>query len=293
MESGRGKRPRPAKTPTSPLSSEAAILPAIQLMLNEQSTKFENRFSVLENKILKEIKLIREQCAEVVATVEHHSIELKEMKQEMEKLKEEMAIAEKENKEELDKMETYVARENLVFLNVPVPEKVTREGGKENVEETMKEFMMNKLQFTEQEVEGIEYQRIHRVQAGTSPRPIKVRYLRYADKVSIQQRANLLKNTRMYITDDLSRRVRMERRSQVEALKAARGAGKLAYFSRAEPTKLIVDHVWIPKKDQPRFIEKLGRRVEIGKDQVVQRRGIPMVVDQGARGNDVIEAANQ
>ena len=138
----------------------------------------------------------------------------------------------------------------------------------------MRDFMITKLQFTEEEVRKIEYQRIHRVQSGvTSPKPIKVRYLRYKDKVAVQQRAKLLKGTQIYITDDLSKRVRMIRKSQMAALTTARRAGKLAFFSKVEPTKLYIDHVWLPLKDQQRFLEKYEKIEEKRKtrDQPTQR----------------------
>ena len=178
-----------------------------------------------------------------------------------------------------------------------------KEGQRENVEETLKEFMKSKLQFTEQEVAGIEYQRLHRVQTGPTPKPIKVRYLRYKDKVAVQQRAKNLKGTTMYISDDLSRRVRMERRDQLEALKAARNAGKLAFFSKTDPSKLFVDHVWLQKKDQAKFVEKLEKLEERTREalkkgaQVVRPKStnqakklppiMPMETDQGASAGNI------
>ena len=238
--------------------------------MNDEQTmklqeKFGTSFAELERNIMNEVKQIREQFAEIVNTVEYNSKDIADLKKEMKKMKEEMNTTEKEYKEELDRVETYAARENLVFLNIP--EKIQKEGERENVEKVMKEFLITKLQFTEQEVDKIEYQRIPRVRSGPAslPKPIKARYLRYKDKVEIQQKAKLLKGTKIFITDDLSKRVRSIRRSQISALKTARNAGKLAYFSRTEPTKLFIDHVWMPVKDQPRFVD------EFEKSEVTQR----------------------
>lgn len=115
--------------------------------------------------------------------------------------------------------------------------------------------MIERLKFTEERVKKIEYQRIHRVPSAQKPRPIKARFLRFADKQAIQANAKLLRGSNIFILQDLPKRIREERKAQWPALKAAREAGKLAYFSNTDPAKLYVNRVWIPRKDQARFIE--------------------------------------
>ena len=66
----------------------------------------------------------------------------------------------------------------------------------------------------------------------------------------------------MFITDDLPKRVRDYRNSQVPVLKAARRAGKLAFFSRSEPGKLFVDHIWLPCEKQQAFIKSLPKEAK-------------------------------
>lgn len=145
MASGGGKRPRPSRTPTSPVSPEVSgLIPVIQQMNDEQTMKLQQKFGTsfaeLERNIMNEVKQIREQFAEIVNTVEYNSKDIADLKKEMKKMKEEMNTTEKEYKEELDRVETYAARENLVFLNIP--EKIQKEGERENVEKVMKEFMI-------------------------------------------------------------------------------------------------------------------------------------------------------
>lgn len=75
----------------------------------------------------------------------------------------------------------------------------------------------------------------------------------------MQKNAKLLKGSDIYLADDLPKHVRELRRMQVPTLKAARSAGKLAFFGRAEPTKLFVDHVLVPIGEQKRLINKLEK----------------------------------
>ncbi|XP_071494346.1 uncharacterized protein [Diadema antillarum] len=180
--------------------------------------------------------------------------------QETEVLKEKVAGMQKEFKEkdriiheEIDRPATYVARENLVFLGIPRTSEV------ENVDERLHEFYVQKLKIPPDVARGTEHQRAHRVPAAKQLNPIKARYVKFADKVLIQKHARNLKGNgdKMFITDDLPKRVREERQSQIPALKAARSAGKLAYFSRSEPTKLYVDRVLPRKEHQESFIMEI------------------------------------
>ena len=135
---------------------------------------------------------------------------------------------------EIDRISSYICRENLVIMGIP---ELTE---KEDTEKVVKDFYQKNLKMGNDLIGEIEHQRVHRVPATTRPRPIKVRYLRYSDKVKVQQNGRQLKGTSFYIMDDLPKRVRQERSKQMPSLRAAREQGKLAFFSRAEPWKLVV-----------------------------------------------------
>ena len=56
-------------------------------------------------------------------------------------------------------------------------------------------------------------------------------------------------------------------------MKAARRAGMLAFFSRSEPNKLMIDKVWLPKPKQKEFLKSLEyRTLESGENEVENRR---------------------
>ena len=162
-----------------------------------------------------------------------------------------------ENKQELQKeierLQVYVARENLVFHGI-------KEEENENTQKVVREFLMEKMKIDEQEVDNFEFQRCHRVAGLAKPRAIKVRVLRFPDKMKIMANAVNLNGTRLAVTDDLPFSVRKARKAQLEVLKEAKKAGMQAHFSRQEPTKLYVNGKHLERKEQPKFLEKLKAR---------------------------------
>ena len=203
----------------------------------------------LEHQITVQNTRLEHRIEELVSSVSFQAKETEELTAKVKYLQEESDLKEKKLEAEIDRLSAYIARENLVFLGIP-------ESGErdENTKDILNNFLVEKLKFKEEQVTGIEYQRVHRVQAAHKPRPIKARFLRFADKLAIEKNAKLLKGTKMYIAQDLPKRIRDERKAQAPALKAARNAGKLAYFSRAEPAKLIIAGKWVPRKDQRKLI---------------------------------------
>ena len=56
-------------------------------------------------------------------------------------------------------------------------------------------------------------------------------------------------------------------------MKAARRTGMLAFVSRSEPNKLMIDKVWLPKPKQKEFLKSLEyRTLESGENEVEKRR---------------------
>ena len=163
--------------------------------------------------------------------------------------------------EELEKLQVYVARENMVFLGVPE----VLVDGQENTREVVDTFLKDKLQMNADIVENIEFQRVHRVPAAFKPRPIKARVLRFPDKIRILEKAHLLKGTKMVVADDLPFSIRRQRKAQIEVLVEARKAGYKAHFSRQDPAKLFVDGRNLSREEQGNFLEKLkSRRPALG-----------------------------
>ena len=258
MSKPAGKRPRSAaasvaspvySTPESP-----SLLPSIQKLFDNQLEKLNERLYNLELKITSEIRLVEVKVTELTKTVSFNSENLESIKKKViptiqGKLEEDENLFHNE----LDRLNLYICRGNLVFIGIPETSEV------ESTATTLKKFFSEKLNLSAEVAENIEFQRAHRIPATARPRPIKARFLRYPDRELILRNAKLLKGSNTYITEDLPRRIRLERKAQMEALKVARREGKLAYFSRTEPWKLFVDKVYLPKTDQPRFLESHRR----------------------------------
>lgn len=246
---GNTKRPRP-DTGTPPSPNEANLISTFRSLMDQQTERIEERFSLLENNLEKQVKDLQTSFSEIKASIIFQSQETEELKERVKKLERRVEEKETEVKEEVDKLAMYIARENLVFIGIPEKEQ-------EDVRNVLKDFYINNLKLSEQEVGDIEYQRVHRLNAKSSPRPIKARFVRYADRETIMKNAKKLKGTKMVIREDIPLRFREARRAQLPALIAARNAGKLAYFSRSEPGKLFIDKVWLPVNKQKEYVENL------------------------------------
>ena len=249
MSSSAPKRPRRVTTPNSP-ESPSQLLPSIQKLFDAQLTQINERFGSMERKIEQQVKNMETKLEEITASLNFQTEQTEKLQRELPQLERKVQDEKEELQEEIDRLSMYVSRENVVFLGIP------QLAEKENVIDVLKDFYQTKLKLTTQEIEGIEYQRVHRVPSATKPRPIKARFFRFRDKLLVQGKASNLKGTSMYIVDDLPHRIRMERQQQMPALKAARRIGKLAFFSRSEPAKLLIDRKHLRKEDQKRFLER-------------------------------------
>jgi hypothetical protein len=77
----------------------------------------------------------------------------------------------------------------------------------------------------------IEIERAHRAKNSNKyPKPVVVKLLRYQDREAILRNGKTLKNTGIFISDDVSERVQARRKEQLPKLKEARNRGKQAYF---------------------------------------------------------------
>ena len=89
------------------------------------------------------------------------------------------------------------------------------------------------------------FQRVHRlgrIQPNGKPRPIIARFLNYPDvKKKLELRKNLPKGTEFNVRPDLPKTVLDIRKSLIPKLVEARENGKTAFFSKAEPYRIIID----------------------------------------------------
>ena len=229
-----GKRRRPP-TPTSPsASANEELLTAFEKMLDARVEQVAKRLDTIESSFGKKFKEIERRFDEVTLALDFQNKTVEELRlNEIPTIKNDIVKERTDMHKELDRLATYVCRENSIILGLP-------ELMEEDTEKVVREFYRTNLQLGE-EAEHIIHQRIHRVPGSMQkPRPIKIRFLRYSDKMKVHNHAKHLKGTSYVVTDDLPKRVREERRRQVPDLKRARDNGKWAAFSRSEPWKLIV-----------------------------------------------------
>ena len=248
--------------------------------MDQQWDRISERFSSLQE----DMRQIKADMRDVNAALKSHEDEINEVKEEISTLEDKLGRKEKTLLEEIDRLSAYVARNNFVVMGVEEEEGV-------ETAQVLENFLIRKLKMGEDQAKRIQYERVHRANAKMKPRPIKARCVYYADKVTIQKMSKNLKGTKYFISEDLPKRVRDSRNVQVPALKAARRAGKLAFFSRTEPNKLFVDHVWIPVSEQRAFLNSLPPDARVGRHsenfpgaQSRATRGEQGAVSTGGRG---------
>ena len=228
----------------------------LDIHMNKMWDKIHEECRGLENRITTEMRQIESKISDVIASVTFNANNIeKVIKDTIPTLRKEMKDDKKMLEEEIDRLNAYNCRENLVFIGIP--EEASAEGpGGEDVKKTLQKFYKDHLKMDPELVKEMKYQRVHRLASTLRPRPIKARFVYYGDRELIMSNAKYLKGSKMYISEDLPIRIRQKRKAQMEVLKVARGAGKLAYFSRTEPSKLFVDRVYLPIDKQAEFLEK-------------------------------------
>ena len=133
-------------------------------------------------------------------------------------------------KQRVDDLEDRSRRNNLKITGLPEEHSETWEQSATKVLKLIKE----KCKVTGK----IEIERAHRIgKKSNRPRPIIVKFLRYQDREKILKSSKNLKDTEIYINEDLCGASVEKRKALLPQLKAAREQGKIAFFSH---TKLII-----------------------------------------------------
>ncbi|XP_072174589.1 uncharacterized protein [Diadema setosum] len=278
--SGKRFRTPSSVTASSPVFStpeSPTLLPSIKKLMETQIDRVLESIQSMERKFESKIKKLEEKVDEVVKSVNFNDQNIQELKTQIPKLESKLKEETEKVNQELDGMQSYISRENLLFHGLPQKEE------REDSEKVLRQFFVEHLKLEREKVEGIEFQRAHRVNAtGITgrPRPIIARFLRYKDRTIVMQNAKNLKGTSMYITEDLPKRVRDLRREQMPAMRAARAAGKLAYFSRREPWKLFVDRVYMPMEKQGYFVQQHPTGIRLQVEKVSDREAHPTLLEQ-------------
>ena len=148
-------------------------------------------------------------------------------------------------KKEIAYLEAYSRRENLIVEGIT--EAVTDEGKFEDTASVLRTLMASALKI--EDPESIEFQRVHRFgkKKLEGTRPIIARFLRYSDKQEILKCSRAFRDDNIRIYSDLPKSIQESRRRQMPRLKAAKEAGKTAYFLPSKPDLLYIDGKLSPK----------------------------------------------
>lgn len=206
--------------------------------INTTVSNLESKFNILEGRVEKlenDQSTMRTAVKELQDGLQEFNTQVNEATAAREKASELCENRYKELENKLLYAEVYQRRENLRFYGISEEE----EGG---------DCRMVLNSFLEQQcgvqTEGIEFQGVHRIgktHDDGSPRAIIARFLRYSDREAVFSKAKSLKDSGYRIAADLPKEIVNRRKLQSKKLVDARKAGKIAFFSRAEPDKLYID----------------------------------------------------
>ena len=129
-------------------------------------------------------------------------------------------------------------RNNLMFANIPEEVNETPV----QVEYKLRDFMTHKLKIAQDIVDGIKFERVHRVtpkSAEKTPiRNIVAKFTLYKDRELVRRQSKELKGTSFFVFEQFPREVSERRKALLPQLKAAKRDNKQAWLSY---DKLYID----------------------------------------------------
>ena len=186
------------------------------------------------NKILSELKKLDElnnkvdQYNEKTVKLEKRVVELEEVNVKLQKRLEYFEL-------KMDSIESHSKKSNLVFKGVEESKaSESWEKCKEIIIDVVKEELGIELKKTDIE-------RAHRLHTKYKPRPIIVRFHHFQQKELILEEKSKIKNEKIFITEDYTRRVQYERKKLLEKMREAR---EKECYAVVHYNKLVIDKVW-------------------------------------------------
>ena len=220
-------------------SVDASATSSIDITLNEILEKLASMDSKFESKL----DALREEMTTAYNKV---GAEVQGLREEVEELRSENTSLRAENHDlrqrmdnvdaKLDDLECRSRRNNLLFHGLPRPPNESPE----ECEQTVREFLTDSLEMAG----DMQFDRVHRT-SDKANAPVIARCTVYKDKTAIMKAKSKLrgKDSRVFIGEDFSARVRQIRKQLTPHLKDARNAGKRAV--------MVFDHLLI---DGKRFV---------------------------------------
>ena len=228
-------------------------LDSLEALINKTLNKLEavelqvNRLTIRVESVESKSKAVDETVGELKASVEFTSKAYDSLVSTQARDKEDSVKEIAELNKKIAYMEAYSRRENLLFEGIPEASTTDSEVQNEDTESVLRSFLSSTLKV--EDPDAIEFQRVHRLGSKKSkqPRIIIARFLRYGDRQMIARRARKLRDDTLRIYPDYPKSIQESRKRQLPKLKAAKEAGKTAFFSQSKPDQLYVDGKFIPE----------------------------------------------
>ncbi len=201
-----------------------------------------DNLTTLMGKVLQRLDVMGERVNNLEDSMAHMQESIEEVQNEQKLFATKEKICELEKK--LDDLGNRSRRNNIVMWGVP-------ECQEEDCEKFVLDFIKQEMEITRE----IELERAHRSPAGrlsrfqalnrAKPRPIHVKFLRFCDREEVLRKApKCLKNkkykdSKVFITDDVTEMVRAERKKLVPMRNKLRADGKYAVIPWTVPACLI------------------------------------------------------
>lgn len=233
----------------------------IKNMLEVQQKAYKDAIEIVMIDVTGRLRQLERRNEELIHSLEFTQKEVDTLKLENNTLKEEVAhlkisvkktdVDDKVNKinERLDYQEDYSRRNNLRFDGLEEKPNETWEQSQELVQRLLRDKL---------NLGSVHLERAHRVGLRTTsdiarPRTVVARFSNFSDRQMALKNSPKLKNTHIYINEDLCESSVKLRKAQLPEMKKARAEGKIAYFSH---TKLIIRERREQRFETPRTDER-------------------------------------
>ena len=192
---------------------------------------------------------LEEEKENMKQSLEFTQAEVRDLKSQVKAATEELIAANKEivktNELErrISKQECFNRRNNIKFFGV----KDADDESPRDTETTLRKFLKKEMQITNDELENIQFERVHRIPTcpktskQVQPRPIIAKVTFFQDKEFIKSHIkNLPKGAKYGVADDFPKEVDAIRKALQPKLKQARGEKKMAFFN---VEKLVIEGI--------------------------------------------------
>lgn len=228
-----------------PLSEE------IKLALEVQQRAYKDLIEVVRSTLSDKIKQLEASNTELIVSLQFSQKEIDDLKKTCLKQDEKIIVMKKEIvelknnkleeelstiKKRMDYQEDYSRRKNLRIDGIDENQGENWEMTQEKVQRLFREKLgMGDVQL--ERAHRLGSTQLRRDGEPLRPRTIVARLSRYSDRQQALRSSPKLKNTNIYLNEDLCEASVQERRAQLPELRRARAAGKIAYFSH---TRLVI-----------------------------------------------------